>query len=113
MTFDLPKSSSPSPPPSFDSYPFDGREEEEEEEDDDEDGEDDKFFDAPEADESYLVPPTKHGISHKRTPSSISVNEAVPVPSTALPENIPASTSCNRIQVIHAYWYLHVLLYEL
>ncbi|XP_019854132.1 PREDICTED: oxysterol-binding protein 1-like [Amphimedon queenslandica] len=96
VTFDLPKSSSPSPPP-FSSYPFDGREEEEEE-GSDEDGDDDKFFDAPEADESYLAPPTKHGMSHKRTPSSISVNEAVPVPSTALPENIPASTSCNRIQ---------------
>ena len=99
VTFDLPKPS-PSPPP-FSPYPhpFDAVDDrvggEDEEEDDDED---DKFFDAPEADE-HLAPPTNRSLGHKRTPSSISVNEATPIPPSALPENLPASTSQNRIQV--------------
>lgn len=72
-------------------HPFD-----QEEEDDD-----DKFFDAPEASDSYLAPPTgtTHSLSHKRTSSSVSVNEPMIPPLTALPENLPASNPDSRIQV--------------
>ena len=96
VTFDLPKPS-PSPPP-FSPYPHPFDAVDEREAGEDEEDEDDKFFDAPEADE-HLAPPTNRSIGHKRTPSSISVNEATPIPPSALPENLPASTSQNRIQV--------------
>jgi hypothetical protein len=57
---------------------------------------DDKFFDAPEESElpSFVTPP--HNMSHHRTPSTVSVNEVLPIPPTAKPENLPTTSTGKR-----------------
>ena len=65
------------------------------------DDDDDKFFDAPEVsdvvDSTHSTPPRI--ISHRRTESSVSVNEATPIPVFVPPENMPAISPAKRMQV--------------
>ena len=94
VTFNLSKSEGSTPPKSPPSSPVVTDTETSQfelfyEEDEDED---EKFFDASDIPESLLTPASAHSLSHKRTASSVSVNEATPIPIIALAENLPTTS---------------------
>ena len=97
VTFNLPKSEGSTPPKSPPHSPVVTDTETSQfglfykDEDDDED-DDDKFFDASDIPDSLLTPASSQSLSHKRTASSVSVNEATPIPIIALLENLPTTS---------------------
>lgn len=106
VTFNLSKSEGSTPPKSPPSSPVVTDTETSQfgllyEEDEDED---EKFFDASDIPESLLTPASAH-LSHKRTASSVSVNEATPIPIVALPENLPTTSPDRKCMQVSRLMY--------
>ena len=67
----------------------------------DEDDEDEQFYDAMEASEEHQLGTSKQ-LSHKRTESTVSVNElqlGTPIPESVSMENLPATSPGSRMMV--------------